>query len=148
MSVRRDLKDRGKETTDDDEIPRCQKILQGCELHEFDSNNIFVLVDTSVGDINDRISDPEGLLPAPGQPNLTKFPIGYHTQPRFLMIPYSSLTKRCEHGHPEPSLDPSCQICFPKYQAALARSNYINSRGRRGYRNVSPLFKLRSPPGF
>ncbi|KAH4006142.1 hypothetical protein HBI56_099090 [Parastagonospora nodorum] len=152
VTARWNMKDESKETTDDDCIPRCQKILLGCKLHEIVSNNIFVLINTSVDDINNRISDPEGLLPAPGQMVSTKFPFGYHTQPRFLTIPYDILTKRCEHGHPEYSLfGPSCQICFPKYQAELVKNQALgrsqNVHIDPGFRNVPPLFQLCRPPG-
>ncbi|KAH4950461.1 hypothetical protein HBI42_045480 [Parastagonospora nodorum] len=153
FSARWNMKDESKETTDDDCIPRCQKILLGCKLHEIVSNNIFVLINTSVDDINKRISDPEGLLPAPGQMVSTKFPFGYHTQPRFLTILYDILTKRCEHGHPEYSLfGPSCQICFPKYQAELVKNQALGqpqiNHVDPGFRNVPPLFQLCRPSGY
>lgn len=157
MCARLDMKVKNEEGTDHDRIPRCQKILQGCKLYEMVSNNIFVLIDNSVDNINDRISDPEGSLPAPGQIS-TKFPLGYHTQPRFLMIAYDILTKRCEHGHPEYSLfGPSCYICFPKYQAELrnneaimrqSQDNHVDSCGAHGFRNVPPLFQLCCPPWY
>ncbi|KAH4131189.1 hypothetical protein HBI24_127770 [Parastagonospora nodorum] len=140
VTARWNMKDKNKERTDDDCISRCQKILQGCKLHEIVSNNIFVLINTSVDDINNRISDPEGLLPAPGQMVSTKFPFGYHTQPRFLTIPYDILTKRCEHGHPEYSLFAE----LVKNQA-LGRSQNVHIDP--GFRNVPPLFQLCRPPG-
>ncbi|RYN29703.1 hypothetical protein AA0114_g12365 [Alternaria tenuissima] len=47
--------------------PRSQQITQICKQHRTVTDSIFVLVDTSVEDINDRLSNPGGMLPAPGR---------------------------------------------------------------------------------
>jgi len=77
--------------------PRSQEIVQSCELHKTTTKNIFVLVDTSVEDINKRISDPGGLLPAPGMTS-SFYPPGFQTTIGFSEIPYRLLAPRCEHG--------------------------------------------------
>ncbi|KAI4658263.1 uncharacterized protein J4E79_007245 [Alternaria viburni] len=77
--------------------PRSQEIVQNCEVHRTITNNIFVLVDTSVEDINERISHPGGLLPAPGMTS-SFYPPGFQTTIGFSEIPYRLLPPRCEHG--------------------------------------------------
>ncbi|KAI4916587.1 uncharacterized protein J4E92_009091 [Alternaria infectoria] len=77
--------------------PRSQEIVQNCELHKTTTKNIFVLVDTSAEDINDRISHPGGLLPAPGIAS-SSYPSGFQTTIGFSEIPYRLLAPRCEHG--------------------------------------------------
>ncbi|RAR01812.1 hypothetical protein DDE82_006286 [Stemphylium lycopersici] len=42
--------------------PRSQKIIQCCELHKKEIDNIFIFVDTSVEDINDRLSGPNAAI--------------------------------------------------------------------------------------
>jgi hypothetical protein len=90
--------------------PRSQKIVQTCELHHTVTNNIFVLVDTSVDDINGRVSDPNGLLPAPGIEGVT-YPSRFQTAVGFKDIPYEQRPPRCEHGHRHRS---GCFRCFPQ----------------------------------
>lgn len=53
--------------------PRSQKIIQCCELHKKETDNIFIFVDTSVEDINDRLSGPYSRLFAP-RTTLLKYP--------------------------------------------------------------------------
>ncbi|KAI4624687.1 hypothetical protein J4E83_004363 [Alternaria metachromatica] len=77
--------------------PRSQEIVQNCELHKTTTKNIFVLVDTSAEDINERISDRGGLLPAPGITS-SSYPSGFQTTIGFSEIPYRLLAPRCEHG--------------------------------------------------
>ena len=77
--------------------PRSQEIVQNCELHKTETKNIFVLVDTSVEDINERISHPGGLLPAPGITS-SVYPRGFQTLIGFSEIPYRLLAPRCTHG--------------------------------------------------
>ncbi|KAI4607475.1 hypothetical protein J4E80_009588 [Alternaria sp. BMP 0032] len=77
--------------------PRSQEIVQNCELHKTTTKNIFVLVDTSAEDINERISHPGGLLPAPGITS-SSYPPGFQTTIGFSEIPYRLLAPRCEHG--------------------------------------------------
>ena len=77
--------------------PRSQEIVQNCELHKTTTENIFVLVDTSAEDINERISHPGGLLPAPGITS-SFYPPGFQTTIGFSEIPYRLLPPRCEHG--------------------------------------------------
>ncbi|KAI4646019.1 hypothetical protein J4E93_005598 [Alternaria ventricosa] len=77
--------------------PRSQEIVQDCELHKTITKNIFVLVDTSAEDINERISRPGGLLPAPGITS-SVYPSGFQTTIGFSEIPYCLLPPRCEHG--------------------------------------------------
>ncbi|KAI4698728.1 hypothetical protein J4E81_005339 [Alternaria sp. BMP 2799] len=77
--------------------PRSQEVVQNCELHKTITKNIFVLVDTSAEDINERISDPGGLLPAPGITS-SSYPPGFQTTIGFSEIPYRLLAPRCEHG--------------------------------------------------
>ncbi|KAI4677290.1 uncharacterized protein J4E88_007098 [Alternaria novae-zelandiae] len=76
---------------------RSQEIVQNCELHKTITKNIFVLVDTSVEDLNERISHPAGLLPAPGITS-SSYPSGFQTTIGFSEIPYPLLAPRCEHG--------------------------------------------------
>jgi hypothetical protein len=149
LAYRWALKWENEETMDDGQIPRCQKILQICELHEMICNNIFVLVDTSVDDINDRISDPDGLLPVPGDKKETGYPEGFQTLPRFLMIPYEELDERCMHGYLLGG--PACQPCFQAYRAAKKASAHstaaaihtkISEVAHRGSLGLLP------PPGF
>ena len=77
--------------------PRSQEIVQNCELHKTITKNVFVLVDTSAEDINERISDPGGILPAPGITS-SSYPSGFQTTIGFSEIPYRLLAPRCEHG--------------------------------------------------
>jgi hypothetical protein len=109
----------GKEGTRDDRIPRCQKILQCCELHETMSDNIFVLIDDSYFDINAMLSNPGGPFPAPGVWTST-YPIGFRLKPLFLEVPYESLPQRCIHGQLWSEDSTYCQPC---YQAAHASSS-------------------------
>ena len=89
--------------------PRSQKILQCCNLHKTGTDNIFILVDTSVEDINDRLSDPQGGLFAPGT-TLPRYPDGFRTMLGFKEISYEELPPRCVHGvlHSH-----ACEKCFP-----------------------------------
>ncbi|KAF2830358.1 hypothetical protein CC86DRAFT_402402 [Ophiobolus disseminans] len=100
---------------EDDRIPRCKKIRQICDLHELKSNNIFVLVDTSVDNIQDRLVHPIGPLPVPGFKSQAQYPPDFQTLPRLLQIPYENLATRCKHGflHP-PNL--SCEVYFSQGQ--------------------------------
>jgi len=102
----------GKEVTSDHRIPRCKKIKQVCDLHELVSNNIFVLVDTSVDDINDRLVDPRGPLPVPGFTRQAQYPPDFETLPRFLEVAYQDLAPRCEHGLLHPPWAGACELCF------------------------------------
>jgi hypothetical protein len=49
----------------DGRIPRCQHITQAYEQHKTETDSIYILVDTSFEDINDRLSDTDGYLPGP-----------------------------------------------------------------------------------
>jgi hypothetical protein len=109
----------GAEGKHDGLIPRCKKIQQVCDLHEMISNNIFVLVDTSVDNINDRIVDLHGPLPVPGSPSRMEYPEGFQTKPRFIQIPYEELAPRCTHGLLHPPWRGSCNTCF-------LPSNHVN----------------------
>lgn len=145
------LKLHNQETTDDDRVPRSQKILQVCKLHEMVWNNIFVLIDTTVDDINDRISDPDGLLPAPGDMKKTKYPRGFQTLPRFLMVPYEKLAERCVHGLLL-SGGPACQPCLRAHIAAKKSSGNIaivptNPKTFSDAKHGPPGF-LKAPPRF
>jgi hypothetical protein len=138
----------GKESTQDARIPRSQKILQCCELHEMVSNNIFVMVDTAYCDIIDIISNPGGPLPVPGVWTLT-YPERFRTRPDFVENPYDDLPVRCIHGRPHPGVDGYCQSCSEAAHAwymanhTLQHNNaaVVNSSGW-SHTNVA------TPPGY
>lgn len=89
--------------------PRSQKIVQCCNLHKAETDNIFILVDTSVEHISDRLSDPQSGLFAPGT-TLPRYPDGFKTKLGFREIPYEELLPRCVHSffHSQ-----ACEECFP-----------------------------------
>lgn len=94
------------------QLPRSQHIIQECHIHALLTNNIFVLIDTSFHDINDRIEGQNLYLPAPGMHKTTVFSHGFQTQPGFLEIPYHQLAPRCKHGHLHPPSSQCCRICY------------------------------------
>ncbi|KAG9184960.1 hypothetical protein G6011_11790 [Alternaria panax] len=57
--------------------PRSQQITQLCKQHKTITNNLFVLVDTSVEDANNRLSNSGGMLPAPGRRHSSICPDGW-----------------------------------------------------------------------
>jgi hypothetical protein len=67
--------DRYISSVDEVRPPHCQKISQICEQHETKTDNIWILVDTSIEAINDRLSAPGGLLPVPGAGSLSQYPL-------------------------------------------------------------------------
>jgi hypothetical protein len=96
-------------------VPRSQTIKQICLVHELVSSSLFVLVDTTVHQINDLLSDPTGPLPAPGLKGISQYPDNYRVPPRRVEIPYEKLEPRCKHGlnHPPSTWANYCKVCFP-----------------------------------
>jgi hypothetical protein len=112
---------------DEQFLPRSQEVLQICDQHALVSNNLFVLIDTSVDDANMRISNPGGLLPAPGLGWRSAYPEGFQTKPRSLKIPYDQLAPRCIHGQPFTGMGSCCPAMF----SALANAPRVS-------RNTAP----------
>jgi hypothetical protein len=81
-------------------LPPSKENPQVCGLHAMVCNDILVSIDTSVDDPNTRISNPNGLLPAPGFARTSAYPKGVRTTPQFLKIPNERLSPRCIHGQP------------------------------------------------
>ena len=72
--------------------------------------NLFVLVNTNVENIKDRLSAPGGPLPAPGAGVLPQFDRGYRLEKGTDGRLYEQLRPRCIHGRVH---DPVCCDCFP-----------------------------------
>jgi hypothetical protein len=96
--------------------PRSQTILQECDRHAMVSNNLFVLVDSSVDATNARFNDPDGPLPAPGLKWSSKYNIGDNIGPGHLLVPYEDLAPRCIHGLLHPLFEGYCATCFPYWK--------------------------------
>lgn len=95
--------------------PRSQQITQICKQHRTVTDSIFVLVDTSVEDINDRLSNPGGMLPAPGRRHSSIYPDGWHVKKHAVQPPFEQRPPRCRHGFLHSI---SCSECFPRHHFA------------------------------
>ncbi|CAN9155824.1 unnamed protein product [Alternaria alternata] len=95
--------------------PRSQQITQICKQHRTVTDSIFVLVDTSVEDINDRLSNPGGMLPAPGRRHSSIYPDGWHVKKHAVQRPFEQRPPRCRHGFLHSI---SCSECFPRHHFA------------------------------
>jgi hypothetical protein len=95
--------------------PRSQQITQICKQHRTITDSIFVLVDTSVEDINDRLSNPGGMLPAPGRRHSSIYPDGWHVKKHAVQLPFEQRPPRCRHGFLHVI---SCFECFPRHHFA------------------------------
>jgi hypothetical protein len=93
----------------EDCVPRCQHIMQACEQHKTVTDSIYILVDTSLEDMNDRLSDPDGYLPGP-HTTRSRYPLGSKVYIRDRQTQYEMLPPRCSHGLLHGS---KCPICFP-----------------------------------
>jgi hypothetical protein len=95
--------------------PRSQQITQICKQHRTVTDSIFVLVDTSVEDINDRLSNPGSMLPAPGRRHSSIYPDGWHVKKHAVQPPFEQRPPRCRHGFLHSI---SCSECFPRHHFA------------------------------
>jgi hypothetical protein len=75
-------------TVDEVRPPRCQKILQICEQHDTETSNIWILVNTNIEDIDDRLSAPGDLLSAPDAGSLSHYPQEYRVEIRHSSVQY------------------------------------------------------------
>ena len=93
--------------------PRYRGITQICDLHEFPTNNIWVLIDDSFENLNDRLVPTYSGLPVPGMHTLTLYPPGFHITQDFVQVKCEDLSLRCVHGCLHPPAVNSCLECFP-----------------------------------
>ncbi|KAL1794451.1 hypothetical protein ACET3X_007872 [Alternaria dauci] len=105
--------------------PRSQQITQICKQHKTVTDNIFVLVDTSIKDINDRLSNPGGILPVPGRRNSSVYPDGWQVKKHGVQPPFEQRPPRCRHGFLHSK---SCSECFPRRHFALQCQECIEYR--------------------
>jgi hypothetical protein len=104
---------------------RCQQVIQDCRYHAMVTDFIFVLLDDAIYDPNARITNPGGLLPAPGLQENVVYPSGFEVPRGIRDIPYENLPPRCRHGNEHPGVNQGCELCFPRVQRILWNGNMV-----------------------
>jgi hypothetical protein len=125
--------DRYTSTVDvDGRIPRCQHITQAREQHKTETDSIYILVDTSFEDINDRLSDIDGYLPSP-HTTRSRYSLGSKVYIRDRQTAYEMLPPRCKHGLLHGS---KCPICFPNGHNLFNCAECVEQSGHYEQRNL------------
>lgn len=96
--------------------PRCRDIIQHCDIHAIPTNSIWILLDSSAGDVKDQLAATNSSLPAPGMLAFTSYAPDFRITPGFMQVSYETLPPRCKHGHLHRPAFEFCLGCFPTGQ--------------------------------